>query len=150
MTTPKFTIEEIVKSWKEDSKIDETQLNIEICRTPSLHSKYIEFYQYFKGEQARQETRLYKAGNIKRRYYRGECTQEELKKYGWEQFQGLKPSMSEMTAYLDHDEDMIKIREEVATAKSAVATIEYILKSIGGRDYSIKSLVEYLKYVNGA
>lgn len=142
-------IQDVVNEWKSEATINETSINTEICRTPNLHSKYLGYYVTFKNDLSRAESAYYRMGSIKRKYYRGECTQEELKKFGWEQFQGLKPSSTEMAAHLDFDTDMIKLREHIADKKSAVATMEYILKSIAGREWSIKTLFEYNKYING-
>jgi hypothetical protein len=139
----------ILADWKEDAVISETQINVEICRTPALHSKYLSFFVELKRELSVAESQFYRLGNIKRRYYRGECTQEELKKFNWIQFQGLKPGLSEMNAYLDYDIDLIKLREKISDLKTSCSSIEYVMKSIAGRDYSIKTLVEYNKYISG-
>jgi hypothetical protein len=144
-----ISIEDVVAEWRAESAIDETQINVEVCRTPSLHSKYLNYFVQFKNELSKYESLYYRACNLKRKYYRGECTQEELKKYGWEQFQGLKPSLSEMNAYLEYDVELIKSREKIAELKTAVSSIEYILKSIASRDYSIKTLLDYNRYMNG-
>ena len=36
-----INIDEIVESWREDSKIDDLNLDKENVRIPSLHSKYV-------------------------------------------------------------------------------------------------------------
>ena len=144
-----ITSNDVMIQWKQDATIDETILNTEICRTPSLHSKYLQYYITFKDNLSKLEASYYRLGNMKRKYYRGECTKEDLDKYGWFQFQGLKPSNTELTSHLEFDKDMNNIKEKINMAKNAVAVCEHIMKNIAGRDYSIKSLVEYNKYLNG-
>jgi hypothetical protein len=135
--------------WREDAVIDETRVNVEICKTPALHSKYLSYYVSYKNELSIAESNYYRLGNIKRKYYRGECTKEELERFKWIQFQGLKPSGAEMNNYLDYDLDLIKLKEKITNLKTAVSSMEYIMKSLAGRDYSIKTLVEYNKYLAG-
>lgn len=144
-----ISIEEVVNEWQEDSKIDEMNINLEICKTPSLHSKYVNFYVYFKNLLSSYETSFYRLGNIKRKYYRGECTADELKKYGWSQFMGLKPSIGEMNAHLEYDLDLIKVKEKINEFKTSVSSVEYILKAITYRDSSLKTLVDYNRFIAG-
>ena len=148
--TSEILIEDIAAEWKADAIIDETQINVEICRTPSLHSKYINHYVYYKNKLSKEDYNYRRLGNLKRKYYKGECTQEDLVKYGWKQFMGLKPSFQELNAYLEYDTDLVKINEKITRYKNAISTIEYIMKSITGRDYALKALQDYLRYINGA
>lgn len=147
--TPDVKIQDVVNEWKTDCLIDETVINTEICRTPSLHSKYLNYYIHFKNELSKTEKTCNRLLYIKRRYYRGECTQEELKKYEWEQYQGLKMSSSEFNSFIDSDPDISGVIQKIDDLKTSVTTIEYIMKSISGRDWALKSLVEYQKYING-
>ena len=149
MTSHEVNIQDVINEWKVESAIDESSLNKEVCRTPQLHSKYLNYYIHFKNELSKYESLYYRAGNIKRKYYRGECTQEDLKKYGWEQFQGLKPSLSEMNSYLEYDIELVKSREKLSELKTAISSIEYIMKSLAGRDYNLKVLFDYNRYLNG-
>ncbi len=144
-----LNINEIVEEWKNDSPIDSSRLEYELCRTPSLHSKYVNYYILFKQELGKAEYNYSKLANIKRRYYRGEMTYDDLQKYEWSQYQGLKPNLSEMNSLLEYDIDLSKLKEKVNELKSAVQAMEYIIKSITGRDYSLKSLIDYQKFLNG-
>jgi hypothetical protein len=148
-TINKLDINKVIAEWKNDATIDETKINTEICRTSQLHSTYLGYFIQFKGELTRAESAYYRMGNMKRKYYRGECTQPELAKMGWQQFQGLKPSATEMNSHLEFDTELVTLRENVNNLKTAVASMEYIIKSISSRDYSIKTLVDYNRYLNG-
>jgi hypothetical protein len=76
-------------------------------------------------------------------------TKDELVKFGWTQFQGLKPSLSELNAHMEYDNDLNKFVEKIAAVKTAVTSMEYIMKSLAGRDYSIKTLTDYNRYLSG-
>jgi hypothetical protein len=144
-----ITAKDVVDQWKLDSCIDELAINVEICRTPALHSKYLQYYIHFKDELSKLDAAFYRLGNVKRKYYRGEFTREELAKYGWEQFQGLKPSNVEMQSHLNYDVDMIAFQEKIDNAKTAISSCEIILKNIASRDFGMKTLVDYNKYLSG-
>lgn len=144
-----ITIEEILTEWKEDALIDEAKLSFALTRTPLLHAKYVEYYAFFKRKLASAEAKKSKLAYIKRKYYRGEMTLEELKKHEWNQYQGLKPSATELNQLLDFDTDMIEYTQVISEFKTAVSCIEYILNSIKTREYTLKTLFEYTKYMNG-
>ncbi len=145
----KVTVETVMNEWKRDSVVDDSDIGAELVKTPSYHSKYLNYFVHFKGELIKLERMYYKLGNTKRRYYRGECTKEELENNGWTQFQGLKPSASELSAYLEYDVDMVNLQAKISDLKSCISVVEYILKNITFRDTSLKTMFEYQRYING-
>lgn len=147
--TEKIDIEQVASEWEIDSSIDKTALSQEIIKTSSLHSKYLKFFLQFRNESASAKARVGRMGNLKRKYYRGECTKIELDKYGWNQYQGLKPSLSELNSLLEYDKDMITLRQDLADAEASVQVMEYIMKQISQRDYTMRNLFECEKYMNG-
>lgn len=144
------SIEEVVEEWKKDSVIDEASLNRELIKTAMLHSKYIEHYVFFKAKLSQAEKKHNKLMYVKKKYYRGEMTQAELQQHGWLQYQGLKMSMSEFNSMSTMDPDLLETQEKISAYKTAVSVTEYIMKSIGSRDYSLKSVIEYNKFLSGA
>jgi hypothetical protein len=118
-------------------------------KTPQLHAKYLEYFVYFKSKLAASEKKHNKMMWQKRKYWRGEMDLAELNQHGWSQWQGLKPSSSEINQLLEMDSDMNDLAEIVAGYKTAVQTSEYILKQIQGRDWALKSLIDYQKYLSG-
>jgi hypothetical protein len=143
------SIEKVIEEWKEDSKIDELRLVSELIRTPSLHAKYLEYFMFFKAKLAVTETKYYKLKFQKRKYYRGEMTQAELQQYGWQQFQGLKMSMTEFNSMADMDPDLVGLAELMINYKSSIQAVEYVMKQIHSRDYSLKAIVDYQKFLAG-
>lgn len=143
------SIEEVLQEWKKDSIINDTKLDKEILRSTQLHSKYLDYFVFFKAKLAAAEKNHNKMMWVKRKYFRGECDQQDLQKYGWSQWQGLKPSSTELNQLLEMDSDMNSLAEAVTLWKTSVNAIEYIMKQIQGRDWSIKSIIEYQKYIAG-
>lgn len=143
------TLEDALKEWKEDSVIDDARLNKELLRTPMIHAKYVEYLVFFKAKLASAEKKYNRMAWVKRKYFRGEMEKHELDQNGWSQWQGLKPSSSELNQLLEMDKEMNDLAEQVAGYKTAVSAIEYIMKQIQSRDYTLKTIFEYMKYVGG-
>jgi len=144
------TVEQVLAEWKQDSVMNEAKINLELMKSPQLHAKYLEYFVYFKAKLAAAEKKHNKMMWIKRKYWRGEMEQSELMQHGWSQWQGLKPSSSEINQLLEMDTDMNDLAEIVSGYKTAVSATEYVMKQIQGRDWALKSLIEYNKYLSGA
>lgn len=144
-----MNLQDAMTEWKKDAMFDEINLDKEIFKTPNLHAKYLEIYVEFKAKLAQAEKKLASLKFLKKKYYRGEMTREELEKHGWSQFQGLKMSASEMSVTFDMDPDISDLSERVNMCKTGVQTIEYILKQISQRDWAIRSVIDYRKYIGG-
>jgi hypothetical protein len=144
-----ITIESILEEWREDSLINESALVRELVKTTSLHSKYIGYFIFFKQKLSLAESKMNKMAWKKRKYFRGECDRDDLVKYGWSQWSGLKPGSTELSQLLEFDSDMCDYRRVVADLKMAVQCLEYIIKQINQRDFTLKAVVEYQKFLSG-
>ena len=87
---------------------------------------------------------------LRKRYYRGELTREELVENKWDQYQGLKMSNTEYNQHSNIDPILVDYERAVAELKLSVSACEYILASIKSRDYSLKTIFEHMKYMSGS
>lgn len=142
-------IEEVKEEWKKDSNIDNTKFEKEIIRTPMLHSKYLDYLIFFRAKRASALKNLNSMKNVKRRYYRGEFTLDELRERGWGQWQGLKPSMSELNQLFEQDPELNDLEERLEYYNTSLAAVEYIMKAINARSYEIRTLLDYQKFISG-
>jgi hypothetical protein len=145
-----LNIETLKEEWKRDSAIDETNLNRELVRIPLLHSKYLEYLMLYRAKKANAIRKLNTMKNVKRRYYRGEFTREDLEEHGWHQWQGLKPSASELNMLFEIDSDLNDLEERVEYWNTALLSAEYIMRLIHSRGYDLKTMVEFTKFQAGA
>jgi len=145
-----ITIDEVLSEWKVDAHIDESNISKEIIRVPYLHSKYLEYYIHFKQKVASADSKKNKTAWQKRQYFRGEMDAENLKKNGWSQWNGLKPSATELNQLLEFDSDMNDLTRLVAEYKTSASGCEYILTQLKGREYALKSLIEYQRFLSGS
>jgi len=149
MDNPTPSIENILSEWKKDAIIDEALLSKEILKTPMLHGKYLEYYCYFKRKLAQAESKYNKMAWLKRKYFRGEFDANDLKKHGWSQWNSLKPSSAELNQLLEFDSDMNDLKHVISEFKTAVSGCEYIMGQLKSREYSLKTVFEYQKYLSG-
>jgi hypothetical protein len=143
------TIETIKDEWKLDAKIDNIKIDAEVIRIPMLHSKYLEFMIEYRAKRAALVKKINSLKYLKRRYYRGECTLDELKENGWDQWQGLKPSGSELKDLYEQDPDLRELEEKYEYYSTGISVLEYIMKSIHSRGYELKSVIEFRKFMEG-
>ena len=142
-------IQEILEEWKEDAIIDDSKVQDEIYKVSSLHSKYLNYFLYFKQQLSMAESKRAKTGFTIKKYYRGELTREELDKAGLKQYQGLKMSNTEIQSQFELDPTMVDLKKIIDDNKIAVQCIEYIMNSIKSRDFTLKNAVEYQKFLAG-
>lgn len=142
-------LDEIQKTWAEDSRIDETNLGSESARVPKLHAKYLNLLTNNRLVMRRTEADYLRMRRNKYRYYRGELTREELEDLGWSQWQGIKPIKNEMDEFLATDADLIALQDRLEYFKTVNYQLEAIVKSISSRTWDIKSSIEWYKFTNG-
>lgn len=146
-----MTLDNILKEWEEDSKIDEIHLDVSSRKTPEIHSKYL-------GKRARVKIKLKKCKldqqillKQKWLYYNGKMTQDEIDDKGWEYdpFNGLKVLKGEMNRYYDADIDIQNSEKKIEYYQVLLETLDEIIKNINWRGNTIKNIVEWKKFQNG-
>lgn len=143
------SIQEVQDQWKVDSAYNITKLDDNLFRSPLLHSKYLEYYMYFRAKQIKAQKNYNLMLWQKRKYWRGEMEKHELEKYGWSQWQGLKPTGGEFNLLVDADRELNDLLELLEVYKAAVEALEKIMKQISSRDWAIKSAIDYQKFQAG-
>ena len=141
-------LEEILELWEKDSKLDNTELDKESLKIPSLHNKYLKIYTsenlFFK-----KMTHDFKEmERNKFEYYSGKMCEEDLKEQGWEQFDH-KLLKQDIPRYLESDSDLIKMLLKIDYQKEKVETVKSIISSINGRSYHISNAIKWQQFLNG-
>ena len=144
-----YTIEQVLEEWKQDAPYTELSLQKDLYTTPNLHAKYLGAFVYFKAKKDAAEKKYNLMLWKKRKYWRGEMEKHELEQHGWSQWQGLKPSGSELNFLIDADRDLNDLRQNMESYKTSVLALEYIMKQISQRDWGMKNIIEYQKWIAG-
>ena len=140
--------EELQKLWSGDCDIDETELSQESVKIPQLHNKYLIF---FHDERLRLRNIKFEYGKLlklKREYYSGRMTEEEMEALDWEPFQ-FKLLKADIQEYIDADEDIIESKKKSALQEEKVDYLEAIVKGLSNRGYLIKNAIDWKRFTEG-
>jgi len=140
--------EELQKLWSGDCDIDETELSQESVKIPQLHNKYLIF---FHDERLRLRNMKFEYGKLlklKREYYSGRMTAEEMEAFDWEPFQ-FKLLKADIQEYIDADEDIIESKKKSALQEEKVDYLEAIVKGLSNRGYLIKNAIDWKRFTEG-
>jgi len=146
-------LDEILKMWGEDVKIDDLNLDEETTKSAKLHSKYLELFSLAKLQLKRNEMELNTVRRDKWLYYNGKMTKEEIDKRSWkyDPFDGMsKPLKSDMEMFYKTDEDIVRVTGKIEYQKTMVETLEEIMNNLRWRHGHIKNILEFKKFTSGA
>ena len=144
-----MNLDNIIDSWKTDTKLDDLNLDAESIKVSSLHAKYLGFLS--------EERILLRKLSIDRRnlvkklieYYRGDLNNpEDLKEIGREPY-AKKVMKNEVMSYVEADSDLIKIDAKIEMQQEKVDTLLEIMKSINSRGFQIKNVIEWRRLTFG-
>ena len=140
-------LEKILQEWEKDAVIDQTEPGKELIRIPLLHSKYLNFLTKHKMATKKVNYDYLRMRKVKWEYYTGKMSQEELAEYGWEPFQfTLK---SDITTYLESDNDLIKLLEKKVYHDESVSVLEAILGELKQRTWQLRDFINWERFIGG-
>lgn len=143
-----MNIDEIRKMVADDILMDKSELDIESIKTPQLHNKYLVFHTDEKLVLGKMQSDL----NILRRdkwlYYTGKMSQEDLEHMDWEPF-NLNILKTDIEKFMDSDSDIIKATNRILLQKEKVNYLENVIKIINNRQWSIRSIIDWIKFTHG-
>lgn len=142
-------IEDILDNWKEDSKIDRTELGDEALKIPKLHHKY---YQIYVSERLSLRSLEFEMKQLKLDKYEfyTQGPNEETQAKGWKfPARGLILK-ADIPMYMDADPEIIKISLKIGLQQEKLELLESIIKSFGNRGYNIKAAIDWQKFTMGA
>jgi hypothetical protein len=144
-----MNIEQLQEEWDKDCEIDDNYLGEHATKTPKLHAKYIRFLVNVKLKHTKLQSDYNLLRKNKFRYYRGELSREELQALNWMQWQGIKPLKNEMDEFLSGDSDLNTLRVKIDYLETMIYFLESVLGQIKSRDWTIKTAVEWKKFLAG-
>jgi hypothetical protein len=142
-------IEDILDNWKEDSKIDRTELGDEALKIPKLHHKY---YQIYVSERLSLRSLEFEMKQLKLDKYEfyTQGPNEETQAKGWRiPAKGLILK-ADIPMYMDADPEIIKLSLKIGLQQEKLELLESIIKSFGNRGYNIKAAIDWQKFTMGA
>jgi hypothetical protein len=141
-------IESLREMVKEDIFIDETDLNSESLKTPQLHNKYLIMHENSKLELEKLSFQEKIMKRDKWLYYSGKMGDDDLKRKDWDPFEHVILK-TDIPMFMDADLDLQKLRAKISLQTSVVSYLEQVIKIITGRQWNIKSAIEWIKFTQG-
>jgi hypothetical protein len=143
-----MSTDDISDVWSKDCKIDETNLAGEAKRIPELHSKYYNMY-YKEALKVKKLRSDYKELELlKREWLDGTMAEEDLKDLGWRPNQ-KRIIRQDMDKYIQADKDIINMSLKIDYHSARANFLEDIVRTIHGRNFIIKSMIDILKFQHG-
>jgi hypothetical protein len=140
-------LEDLLEEWRKDSDIDRTEPGKALLDIPKLHSKYLNILSKHRLLAKEAEFKYNKWKKLKWEYYTGKLDDDDLQKYGWEPFPFVLKS--DITTYLDSDEDLNKYLAAKAVHDEVVELCGAILKELNSRTYQLRSFIDWEKFIQG-
>jgi len=131
--------DKIIEEWKQDCPIDDTTLDKESVKIPTLHGKYLELHSREKIFLNYLEVEYKKLYREKWEYYSGKAEKP---------FQ-LKLLKTDLHIYLDSDDKLCELKEKVDTQKQKVSYVESVIKSLETRSFHITNAINWRKFTAG-
>tara|TARA_B100001093_G_scaffold59657_1_gene50380 strand:+ start:480 stop:923 length:444 start_codon:yes stop_codon:yes gene_type:complete len=146
-----MNLESILEMWKNDSVIDEVQLDESSRDSAKLHSKYLDLYSVAKLRQKDLELKFKVILRDKFMHYSGKLSQEEMDRKNWDYdpLNGLTVLKGDLDKWYDADEVIQDHQKKMAYQEQVVATLKEILDNIKWRHQTIKNMIEWRKFTSG-
>ena len=143
-----MNIDEIRKMVADDILMDKSELDIESIKTPQLHNKYLVFHTDEKLVLGKMQSDLNVLKRDKWLYYTGKMSEEDLENRNWEPF-NLNILKTDIEKFMDSDNDIIKMTNKILLQKEKVNYLENVIKIINNRQWSIRSIIDWIKFTHG-
>lgn len=147
-----MTLDDILKMWAEDSKIDEVNLDVTSMKSAQLHAKYLELYSLSKLQFKKGELGMAVLKKDKWLYYNGKMSKEDMDSRGWnyDPFAGMaKPLKSDMDLFYETDADISKLKMKLDYQQTIVESLKDILDNIKWRHTHIKNMIDFRRFTAG-
>ena len=139
-------LQKIQEMFDKDSKIDETNINLEETRSPALLNKYLKLYSNFRLMHSKAESDMKLLRKQKWEYYSGKS---DPKVYQEKPFD-LKVLKQDIPTYLESDEDLIQAKHKVDYHNAMCDYAESVCKMMNNRGFQIKNAIDWKRFMEGS
>jgi len=147
-----MNVEQILEMWKDDSTINEIDLDVSSLEMPKLHSKYLELHTVAKLQLKRLRLKIASLKKDKWLYYTGKMTKEDMDTRGWDYDPykgGTKPLKGDMDYYYDADPEIQELVAKIEYQETLVETLDEIMTNIRWRHSTIKNIIDWRRFTSG-
>lgn len=149
---PPVNLDQLNDEWDKDCDIDwkNPDLELELLRLSSLHSKYSRIRSHHKQVSYALEEKYRTMKELRREWMEGKSELETLEKYKWYQWQGVPiTTRVAQESRLADDPELTKILLKKKLQDLIVDQCESYIKEINGRNFSLRGVIDVKKYLKG-
>ena len=144
-----MTLEEIFELWEKDSTINPSELGNAALDLAKLHHKYYSIFSRERLLLKKLEGEMKKLRLDKQEFYVDGPTEEQMS-MGWKLPPKGRILKSDVSTYIDADDDIIKLNLKIAYQQEKINALESIIKTLHNRGFHIKSAIDFEKFKVGA
>jgi hypothetical protein len=144
-----MTLEEIFNIWKEDCEINPSELGYAALELAKLHQKYYKFLSFERLNHKKLQGELKKLRLEKQEFFLDGPTESQIQ-LGWKLPSKGRILKSDVNAYIEGDDDIIKLNLKIAYQAEKVELLTDIIKTISNRGFHIKSAIDWARFQTGA
>jgi hypothetical protein len=147
-----MNLKNIQDMWKEDSVIDDIELDASSLQVPKLHAKYAEILSNKKLELIRHERQMKSLNKDKWLWYTGKMSKEDIEHHEWDYdpFDGLTVLKSDYDKFQGADKDIQDLDEKIQYLRITVDFLQDVVSQITWRHQTIKNIIEWRKFMAGS
>jgi len=143
-----MNLEQIIEEWRKDALFDDTELDNEALKVPSLHNKYLKLLSQSRLTLRKLKIERKRLSKILREYYLGNLNNEQdLADIGREPWT-LTVLKTDVKDYIDTDEDMIALDTKVEYTEEKIEVVQEIMKMINARGFQINNAIKWRELTN--
>ena len=148
---PPVTIEKLNEEWDNDIiETHEPDLQLEMLRIPSLHSKYSHIRSHHKLVSYALEEKYRNMKELRREWIEGKSEQETLEKYKWHQFQEKAIiTRTQQESRLADDPVLTEILLKKRLQDLIVEQCDSYIKEINNRGFYLRGVIDFKKFLQG-
>ena len=138
--------------WKQDSVIDDIELDASSLEVPKLHAKYTELLSNTKLSLVRHERKMKELNKDKWLWYSGKMSKDDIESHKWDYdpFDGLTVLKSDYDKFQGADKDIQDLYEKIEYLRITVDSLQDIVSQITWRHQTIKNIIEWRKFMAGS
>lgn len=144
-----MTLDEIFKLWETDSTVNPSELGNAALDLAKLHHKYYSIFSRERLLLKKLDAEMKRLKLDKQEFYVDGPTEEQMA-LGWRLPPKGRILKSDVSNYLDADNDIIKMNLKIAYQQEKIDALESIIKMIHNRGFHIKSAIDFERFKVGA
>jgi len=143
-----MNLEQIIEEWRKDALFDDTELDNEALKVPSMHNKYLKILSQARLTLRKLKIERKRLFKILREYYLGNLNNpDDLKDIGREPWT-LTVLKNDVKDYVDTDEDMITLDSKIEYTEEKIEVCQEIMRMINSRGFQINNAIKWRELTN--